>query len=729
MKGYHTMKSKTGVSVQQRLIIVLIGAIILLGLLLFRVAWIQVVKGGAYSRDAALQQTKDVVISSKRGTIYDRNMKELAKSASADTVTASPREIKESGKINEVATGLASILGMDKDKVYATLAKNSSYEVVKRKIDKDQADAIRAEGYPGIALVEDFKRYYPGGSLASHVIGFVGTDNQGLAGIEMIYENYLKGVPGRIITAKNAAGTNMPFKYEKYIDPENGVNVVLTIDEVVQRKAEDALKKAVENYNVQNGAACIIMGAKTGEILAMATYPTYDLNSPFTIMDEQIKEEIEEIEDEKERTQKTSDALNKQWRNKAVVDAYEPGSTFKAMVAAMALEENLVSLNENFVCTGSVHVANYNIGCWNRNGHGTETFVQGVYNSCNPVFMSVGSRLGGSRFYKYYKSFGFGATTGFDLPGEAAGVFHPMDRFNEVELATASFGQGFTVTPLQLVTAYSAITNNGYMVKPHLIKSLVDDDGNVIKNFETETIRQVVSKETAHTVCQILEGVAADGTSKNAYIEGFHIAGKTGTSEKTPRGNGKYVASFVGFAPADDPELICLVMLDEPMGSSYMGGQIAAPTFKEIMSDVLIYMQIENDSTQEYNFVPNITGQKADEAKKTLKDAGFKYIIQGEGDSVISQSPAVGTALGSNAVVVIYTEEMAEDYVTVPDLNGYYASDANQILINTGLNMKVKGAYSVSTSVLVGTQDPPAGTEVPRGSVVSVEYNYTTNVH
>ncbi len=715
-------------SSNKRLLFLFSAAIVLMILLLVRVVWIQVIKGEEYRTSAALQQTKDVAISSKRGTIFDRNMKELATSASAETVTASPREVKASKKINEISTTLSGILGMDKDKVYSILARDSAYEVIKRKIDKDQADAIRKEGLPGITLVEDNKRYYPGGTLAAHVIGFVGTDNQGLAGIEMIYENYLKGLPGRIITAKNAAGTNMPFKYEKYIDPQNGVNVVLTIDEVIQRKAEDALKKAVENYQVENGASCIIMDAKTGEILAMATYPTFDLNAPFTIVNEEIVEMIKEMEDE-EKAKAESDALNKQWRNKAVVDSYEPGSTFKAMVAAMALEENLVTLNENFVCTGSVRVDKYDIGCWNRNGHGTETFVQGVYNSCNPVFMSIGERLGPSRFYKYYKAFGFGETTGFDLPGEAPGLFHSMDRFNVAELATASFGQGFTVTPLQLITAYSAITNNGYMVKPHLIKSLVDNDGNVIENFETQTVRQVVSADTANTVCKILEGVASDGTSKNAYIDGYHIAGKTGTSEKTPRGSGKYVASFVGFAPADDPELICLVMLDEPMGASYMGGAIAAPTFKEIMSDVLVYKQIENDSNLEYNFVPRVESQKLADAKQQLENAGFKYIVMGEGETVLTQMPAVGTALGNNAIVVLYTEKMEADMVTVPDLHGYFASDANQILVNNGLNMKVVGAQSIGRTVLVGTQDPPAGTEVVRGTVVSVEYNYTENVH
>ncbi len=723
------MNRKTNVGMQNRLLGILIGIVVLLVLLSVRIGWIQFVRGAQYSKEAALQQTKDVAISSKRGTIYDRNLKELAKSASADTVTACPREITKAKKTNEVAKGLAKILGMDKDKVYAILARDSSYEVVKRKIDKDQADAIREEGFVGITLVEDFKRYYPGGSLASHIIGFVGTDNQGLAGIEMIYESYLKGLPGRIITAKNAAGTDMPYKYEKYIDPENGVNVVLTIDEVVQRKAEDSLRKAVQNYNVQNGAACIIMEAKTGEILAMATHPSFDLNSPFTLVDTELADEIAKIDDEKERSQKTSDALNKQWRNKAVVDAYEPGSTFKAMVAAMALEENLVGLSENFVCNGSVHVGTHNIHCWNTNGHGTETFVQGVYNSCNPVFMSIGARLGNSRFYKYYKAFGFGSTTGFDLPGEATGTFYSMDNFNETELATSSFGQGFTVTPLQLITAYSAITNDGLMVKPRLIKSLIDDKGNVLKSFETETIRQVVSKETADTVCEILEGVAAEGTSKNAFIEGFRVGGKTGTSEKLPRGNGKYIASFVGFAPADDPEVICLIMLDEPTGGSYMGGQIAAPTFKEIMSDVLVHLQIESSSKVVYNFVPDVKGKTNEEAIASIKESGLKYYKYGEGDTIVAQSPMAGTALGEGGVVILYTEEKESDMVVVPDLNGYFASDANIILTNAGLNMKVKGGGVENYRALVGTQSPEAGTEVPRGSIVTVEFNYTSNVH
>jgi len=723
------MKRKGTVGVHKRFLNTLFWVCFFLIALVVRIGYIQFVNGDEYSKEAALQQTKDVEISSKRGTIYDRNMNELAKSASTETVTVCPREIIEAKKVDEIAESLASILDMDEDEIKKKLSKESAYEIIKRKIDKKQADQIRAKEFVGVDLIEDFKRYYPGGSLASHVIGFVGTDSQGLAGVEMIYESYLKGVPGRIITAKNATGTDMPYKYEKYIDPENGVNVVLTIDEIIQRKVEDTLKKTAENYDVENGASCIVMNAKTGEIYAMATYPGFDLNSPFTIVDEELREEIEEIEDDEEYNKATADALNKQWRNKAVVDAYEPGSTFKSMVAAMALEENIVSLNENFVCTGSMHFGDHTIKCHNTAGHGNETFVKGVYNSCNPVFMTIGTRLGTSRFHKYFQAFGFGQTTGFDLPGEATGTFHSMDRFNEVELATSSFGQSFTVTPLQLITAYSAITNDGYMVKPRLIKSLVDNDGNIIKNFETETVRQVISSETANTVCEILEGVASDGTSKNAYIEGYRVAGKTGTSEKLPRGNGKYIASFAGFAPADDPEIICLIMFDEPMGAQYMGGQIAAPAFKEIMSDVLVYLQIQSNSNTVYNFVPDVVGMKPADAQKTITENGLKYVKVGSGEEVLSQSPRDGTALGENGVVVFYTEEVEDDTVVVPDLYGYFASDANIILQNAGLNMKVKGSSEISRNVLVGTQTPVAGTEVARGSVVTVEYNYTDNIH
>lgn len=695
------------------------------------VQW-QFIKGSELQASAIEQQTMDSVVSSKRGIIYDRNGKVLAQSVSVQTVTASPAEVKKSKKAKQTAETLASILDMDADEVEKKITKNSMYEIVARKIDNKVAEKIRKAELKGIYLIEDSKRTYPYGSLASHVIGFVGTDNQGLAGTEMVYDKYLKGMPGRMISAKSASGTEMPYKYEKYINPENGANLVLTIDEVIQHFAEEELKQAIADYDVQNGAACIIMNAKTGEILAMATQPDFDLNTPFTLT-EDMQKELEDLSGD-ERSEKYNTLLNKLWRNKAVVDGYEPGSTFKPFTAAMALEENLVSENEHFTCTGGIHVGSHIIHCWKRAGHGSLTFSEGFENSCNPVFMTLGARVGAKNFYKYFKKFGFTETTGFDLPGEASGTFHTMDRFNDAEIATSSFGQSFIVTPLQLITAYTAITNGGTMIRPHIAKELVDDNGNTIKSFDTQVIRQAVSKETADKIREILEGVVSRGTAKNAYIKGFRLAGKTGTSEKVPRNQGKYIASFVGFAPANDPEIIGLVMLDEPMGGQYMGGQIAAPTFKKIFDEVLRYMGVEPQYTEEElatvdKTVPNVVGLKKSELASAFGESGLRYNIIGSGDTVLSQVPKGGSTLPEGSTVAVYTEDDSQTEVIVPDVCSMTATDANITLTNSGLNMKISGASDTGQgAAVVGSQSPAAGSRVKRGSIVTVEFTFA-NVH
>ncbi|MBQ8588026.1 MAG: PASTA domain-containing protein [Clostridia bacterium] len=726
--------------------ITLVSIIVFFALVLRLTYW-QFIKGAELKSSAIQQQTLDSVVSSKRGIIYDRNGKVLAQSISVQTVTATPAEVKASEDVDEIADTLADILGADEDKIKEIITKNSSYEVVARKIDNKTAEKIRKAGLKGIYLVEDSKRTYPYGSLASHVIGFVGTDNQGLDGIEMVYDKYLKGVPGRMISSKSASGTEMPFEYEKYINPENGANLVLTIDEVIQHFVEEELKQAVADYDVRNGASCIIMNAKTGEILAMATYPDYDLNAPFTLPEEIEKElkqsfnasvleaeDDEELKGDEAYNKAYNERLSKLWRNKAVVDSYEPGSTFKPFTAAMALEENLVSLNEFFSCSGGLQVEDYYIRCWKDGGHGQLTFAGGFENSCNPVFMNLGARVGPVKFMEYYKKFGFTDTTGFDLPGEAAGTFHELSRFKDVELATSAFGQTFIITPLQLITAYTAITNGGVMVRPRIAKELTDDNGNVIKKFETEIIRQAISTETANTIRDILEGVVENGTSKNAYIRGYRLAGKTGTSEKFPRGNGKYVASFVGFAPANDPEIIGLVMLDEPMGSSHMGGAIAAPTFKKIFDEVLRYMDIEPQYTEEDMLiqdktVPNVEGLSVNEIAKAFDGTGLKYNVLGEGDKVVNQVPKGGSTLPEGSTVAIYTESNKADTVVVPDVRGMTASVANQALTNAGLNMKITGASdSGQGGEVVSSQMPEAGAEVQRGSAVSVEFSFA-DVH
>ncbi len=711
--------------------VVLLSVVIILALTGRLIYW-QFIKGAELKSGAIQQQTLDSVVSAKRGIIYDRNGKVLAQSVSVQTVTASPAEVKKAGKVDETAVILADILSMDKNSIKKKLNANTSYEIIARKISNADAELIRQKELKGIYLIEDTKRTYPYGSLASHVIGFVGNDNQGLDGVEMVYDKYLKGMPGRMISSKSASGTEMPYEYEKFINPENGANLVLTIDEVIQHFVEEELKQAVADYDVENGAACIIMNAKTGEILAMATYPDYDLNAPFTLPDNVEKELAELKGDEYDKAY--NERLTQLWRNKAVVDTYEPGSTFKPFTAAMALEENLVSTDEYFTCNGGLQVKDYYIKCWKDGGHGQETFAQGFENSCNPVFMNLGARVGSANFIKYFRKFGFMSSTGFDLPGEASGTFHAAERFNDVELATSAFGQSFNVTPLQLITAYTAITNGGVMVRPHIAKELVDDNGNVIKKFETETIRQVMSKETADTIRDILEGVVSDGTSKNAFIRGYRLAGKTGTSEKTPRGNGKYVASFVGFAPANDPEIIGLVMLDEPMGESHMGGAIAAPTFKKMFDEILRYMDIEPQFTEEDLLikdkeVPNVVGLPLTELAKAFDGTGLKYNILGNGNTVVSQVPVGGATLPDGSTVAVYTESAVDDKVEVPDVRGCTASDANYILTNAGLNMKVTGAAATDQgAAVVSVQTPTPGTKLQRGSPVTVEFSFS-NVH
>ncbi len=632
-----------------------VSAIVVLGSL---VRW-QFIKGSELQKMAIAQQTSESNISSDRGTIYDRNGKILAQNSSVKTITASPNDVQDAEKVDETAKILAEILELDEQKVKEQLSKELDHVEIKKKVDVETANLVREKNLTGVFLVDDTKRFYPYGSLAAHVIGTTGTDNQGLSGVEMVYEEYLKGKPGKLISSRNDDVSEM--QYEEYERSVSGNNVVLTIDEIIQHFVESELEQACKDYKVENGAACIVMHAKTGEILAMATYPTFDLNSPFTITDPGVLASLEQYEGA-EKEQKRTEEVYKMWRNKAVVDSYEPGSTFKSITACMALEEGVVSLNEVFNCSGSMRVADTNISCWKTGGHGSETFVQGVEGSCNPLFMTLGARVGSKNFYKYYKAFGFTETTGFDLPGEASGTFHEMSNFNDVELATSSFGQTFIITPLQLITAYSAITNGGNMVRPHVVKQIVDDNGIVIKNNETEIIRQVVSEETANTVCNVLEGVVSKNTGKNAYIKGFRVAGKTGTSEKIPRGNGKYVASFIGFAPCNDPEIIGLVMLDEPMGSSHMGGATAAPAFKNIFDNVLRYLNIEPQYTEEElasldNSVPNVEGLSKSDAIAKFANTGLKYNIIGNGGKITSQIPKGGSTLPDGSTVVLYTED------------------------------------------------------------------------
>jgi len=715
--------------IKRRILILLVLYTLASIALTVRIGWLQIHDAEKLQKEAIEQQTRDRIINSKRGTIYDRNKKPLAVSASVETVSVTPNEIKKEGNAEEVSAKLAEILDLDYEEVYKKVTKDSYYEIIKRKIEKEQADEIRQCNFKGVNLDEDTKRYYPYGDFASHVIGFTGTDNQGLNGIEILYDKYLKGLPGRIVSVKDAIGTDMPYKYERYENPQDGFDLVLTIDETIQHFVENHLETAVIENVIGNGAAAIVMDPKTGEILAMAVEPDYDLNNPFEIQAPEVRKELEALNGD-EFKERYNLELQKMWRNKAVVDTYEPGSTFKIITSAIALEENVVHLNDMFTCTGSKQVGGHNIGCWKEGGHGTQTFVQGVQNSCNPVFMEVGARIGPELFFRYVKAFGLRDKTGIDLPGEASGVFHELQNFKEVEIATTSFGQSFTVTPLQMITAVSAVANGGKLMKPRIVKQMLDKEGNVIKNFEPEVVRQVISKETSDILRGVLESVVSEGTGSSAYIKGFRVAGKTGTSEKLPRGSGKTIASFVGFAPADDPQVACIVMLDEPNGGQHFGGVIAAPVVGKILDDTLRYLGIEPVFTDEELLttdvtVPEVRNMDVNEAKKTLRDMKLNYRVEGTGSTVADQIPKPGAKITEQSTVILYTEGASPtNNVSVPDVLHKSVVEANQILTNAGLNMKIVGGSTDTTNgaTTVVKQEPAAGTSVLPGTIVQVEF-------
>ena len=714
---------------------------ILLCCLSLRTAFLQLVQGEQLQRDAIEQQTRDRIITSKRGSILDRNGKALAVSASVESVSATPSEIQDIVKkskdqsltVESIAQGLSDILQIKYEDVLKKLTNKSSYEIIKRKIEKEEADKVRAfieeKKISGINLDEDSKRYYPFANFASQLIGATGVDNQGLDGVEAICDSVLKGVPGRVIAAKSAQGIEMPFKYEKYIDPQDGVNVMLTIDESIQHFAEKHLETAVIENKVAKGGVAMVMDVKTGELLAMATNPDYDLNQPFTINNQQLTDEIAKLSGD-EKTKKYNDELLKMWRNKAVSDTYEPGSTFKIFTTSMALETNVIGPNDTFTCTGSRTVANRVIHCWKAGGHGTQTFEQALQNSCNPAFMEIGARIGNQNFMDFFNGFGFMDKTGIELNGEATGIFHIAKNFNEVELATSSFGQSFQVTPLQMITAASAVANNGMLMWPHVIKAYTDKDGNVVQTFSPKMIRQVVSKETSAEVRMLLEKVVSVGSAKNAYVAGYRIAGKTGTSEKLPRNNGKYVSSFIGFAPADNPQIACIVLLDEPMGDQYYGGIIAAPVVGKIMEDVLRYLNIEPQYTQAEldtleTPVPDVKDIGVGEAQKVITSKKLKYRVEGGGKTVISQMPKAGARVNANSTITLYTSQgQGTNMVKVPDVLKCTVAEAVQRLTNANLNIKIVGAAASGSSGVYSAfnQDPPAQSDVEQGAVVKVEF-------
>ena len=709
------------------------------GAAIARLGYLTIVQGSSLQEAAVGQQLKDTTIPAKRGTIYDANGKVLAESASVWQVVMAPIYFENDEQRKAAAEGLSEILGLDYDNVYEKTTQESYYVVVKRKIEVEARDKVLelidtlSEEYDCgnvIQLLDDYKRYYPQNDLASCVIGFTGSDEQGLEGVEYQYDDYLSGTPGRIVTAKNARGTDMPFQYEQNVEAEDGNNIYLTIDETVQSICEKYMKQGIADNNVLNRGVCIAMDVNTGAILAMVTVDGYNLNDPYTLPKETQKK-IDALAKDKQ-AQAESEALSAMWRNKAITDTYMPGSVFKMCTASMALEEGKVNDNSTFICGGSMVVSDKTIHCDALGGHGTQNFVQAICNSCNPAFIQMGQLIGMNKFCQYYQGFGFSQKTGIDLPGEADDNFWKEGTMTDVDLAVASFGQNFSITPIQMITACSAVANGGYVLQPYVVSKVTDSNGNVIKNVEKKVKRQVISKETSDKMNEILGYNTSTAGATAGYVAGYKVAGKTGTSEKigskfVSHFSEDYIASFCGYAPADDPQIAMLVFFDTPSGDAYYGSQVTSPVFINIMSEVLPYLEIKTeytDSELEYVDVSagDYTGMTVADAEAAAQNDGFTTTVKGEGDKVIAQIPPVSSKIPTGGNVVLYTDDTSKsETVTVPNLVGYSASEVNNVASAYGLNVSFSGASD--TGVVSTSQDIAEGTSVSPGTVITVTFS------
>lgn len=724
---------------QRTAILILLILVLGFGAAVLRLTYLTTVQSSELQESAVDLQLADTTVSAKRGTIYDANGNVLAESASVWQVVMSPVNFKNDKQRQAAAKGLSEIFDLEYNDVLDDTKQQSHYVVVKRRIESDEREKVlelidtlkKDYSCSGvIQLLDDYKRYYPKNSLASSVIGFTGSDDQGLEGIEYEYDSYLSGTPGRIITAQNARGTDMPFRYEQNVESEDGNNVYLTIDETIQSICEKYMQKGVEDNNVLNKGVCIAMDVNTGAILAMVTTDGYDLNNPYELSAKD-KKKIKSTAKSKQ-AEAESAALSNMWRNKAVADTYMPGSVFKMCVASAALEENLVNEKTSFTCTGSISVEGETIHCSNISGHGTQNFVEVISNSCNPAFIQIGQMLGAGKFRQYYQGFGFSDKTGIDLPGEAEDSFWKEGKMGGVDLAVASFGQNFTITPIQMITACAAVSNGGYVVQPHVVSKITDSKGNVIKTVDKKIKRQVISDDTSKKMNEYLEYNTERQGAAAGYISGYKVAGKTGTTEK--RGVTKfessfsedYISSFCGYAPADDPQIAMLVFFDTPDGDAYYGSQVSSPVFINIMSEVLPYLDVKTSYTdEELGYVDasagDYTGVSVDEAKTAVEADGFTATVKGNGSTVISQIPTVSSGLQKGGSIVLYTDSDSQsETVSVPSLIGLSPDEVNDVASAYGLNVSFSGA--TTSSGTSSSQNIEAGTSVSPGTVITVSF-------
>ena len=779
------------------LVMALLG-VVTFGALFLKLFDLQIRQHDELQEKAVAQQTRSTVITASRGTIYDRNGHPLAVSATAENVFVDPKGLQqyleeqaEQGNTEVrdaeyIARGLSRILEVDEETILEKMEKTSSaYEIVKKRVDQEVADEVRKfingeiddEGNQlttvnddgetvlisdpdkspvrvhGVYMEPDSKRYYPNGTLAANVLGFVNNDNVGGVGLEAKYDSVLQGTAGLTITARDNNGNDMLYQYEQYYDAENGNSLVLTLDRGVQAALEKGLSSMITKFDAAKGGTGIIMDVNSGAILAMASYPTYDPNSYGTLYDEKLQSQLDsqlaelaqnraDYETEEDYQAAVSAAkssvLSSQWRNKCIDSTYEPGSTFKPITLATALEEGVVDMNTTFNCTGSITVQGWGrpINCSKRAGHGLQTLKVATGNSCNPAFVTMGLKIGTETYYKYLKSFGLMEKTGVDMIGEVAGIFADEESFNSnvVSLASYAFGQTFNVTPLELIRAQAATINGGYLYTPYVVEQVLDDSGAVVEQHESVPVRQVISEETSAKVRECLEWVVSDGGGRNGQVAGYRIGGKTGTADKTGTRNTtrEVVVSFMCFAPADDPQIIMLLTMDTPSrttGTAVYGGTMVAPVASQIMSEILPQLGIEPDYTAEElvgadTTVPNLVGETRADAEDRLESLGFSYRTVGDGDTVTDQTPVGGAIVPGNATIILYLgEEKPDTPCTVPNVVGMTASAANKAITNAGLIMKVTGTTSASSgNVYAITQSIPGGTEAAAGTVVTVQF-------
>ena len=730
----------------KKLKITLIVTIIIFILLITRIGFLQFVQGNYLKELAYRQQTINQIISPKRGNIYDSTGKALAISAQVDTITINPSKISKDNDLDtkdykeKVAKALSEIFELNYDEILEKITSTSQVETIAKKVEQEKVDELKKwmqdnKVSVGINIDEDTKRYYPYSTVASNVIGFCGSDNQGLSGIESKWDSILTGTPGKIVSSKGSDQKEIPNAEETYISAENGSDLTLTIDLNIQTIIEKYLKQAVNNNECSRGGNVIVMNPKTGDILGMACYPDYDLNSPYT------PNSVLSTTYDSLTAEEKSESLYKMWANKSVAETYEPGSTFKVITAAVALEENITSTDiaGDFYCTGSEKVEDRNIACWRSyNPHGIQTLREALCNSCNPAFIQLGKRIGAPTLYKYYDAFGLFESTNSGLYGEQSSIFQKLDKVGPVELATMSFGQRLNITPLQMATAISCIANDGILMKPRIVKEITNTDTSSVTEIASEQVRQVISQQTAQEVKSMMESVVTMGTGKNAAVAGYSIGGKTGTSEPTEsNAHEGYVASYVAISPVENTQVVLLLTLYDPQGENgHQGGTIAGPVVGQMLTEILPYLGIASDETSSNNnnsdnsiTVPDVRNKTVAEAEKALKEAGFttKTYIDGDANTLLveNQNPKPGNSLPKNSIIILYGEgsDIATS-VTVPDLKGQNASQATNTLKSQNLNISIEGNGTVIT------QDYSKDEQVPEGTIIKVTLKPTlTDAH